>query len=68
MGKFILLLLLIFVAFYIGGSVLFDSGIMGRSARIPVAVETERIFRMTQGFAKGLGTQLFGVVSKHLKF
>ena len=50
MLKFIVLLIVIFALFFVGGSILFDSGITKESGvdRIPVAVQTEKFYRSVQ--------------------
>lgn len=46
MLKFVLILALVFSAFYFGGAVLFDSGISGNTVgRVPAAVQVERVYK-----------------------
>ncbi len=53
MGKFIIVLVIIFALFYFGGAVLFDSGIAGDGvSRVPAAVQVETVYRQTNKIAR----------------
>ncbi len=64
MLKFIIILVLIFTVFLVGGSLLFDSGIADSKgvSRVPLAVQTEKVFYQVRGVVVGVGGQIFVVV------
>lgn len=64
MGKFVLMLIFIFVLLYVGGSLLFDSGIADSKgiSRVPLAVEVEKGYRLTNKYVSIAGKKAAVVV------
>lgn len=69
MGKFIFMLVVIFVLLYVGGSVLFDSGIADAKgiSRVPLAVEVENVYRFVNKNVTTYGGNALVVISPAAK-